>query len=67
MPPLLSAKFPCRSSFIDCGITDDDLVDLAACLDNIGRENITLLSLRFNQLTSLRADIFVGLGFITTL
>lgn len=32
-----------RSEFEDCGLTDDDLVDLAECFDNRGRDSITSL------------------------
>lgn len=45
-----------------CGITDDDLEEVAACLDAFGRGTITQLHLRYNFLTRIQADLFQGCG-----
>eukprot|EP00903_Cladosiphon_okamuranus_P008401 g8077.t1 len=45
-----------------CSITDDDVEEghLAACFDAVGRENITILAIHDNELTTLPSDIFDG-------
>lgn len=50
-----------------CGIEDDDLQDIARCLDDFGRETATRVSIRFNYLTTLSEDIFQGLGHVERL
>eukprot|EP00752_Nemacystus_decipiens_P004880 g4440.t1 len=44
----------------DCGLTDDDLVDLAECFDNRGRDSITSLNLNFNGFTYIPDGLFKG-------
>ncbi|CAM9729911.1 unnamed protein product, partial [Ectocarpus fasciculatus] len=53
----------------ECGITDEDVEggDLAACLDNAGRDLVVELSLYLNSLTTLPAGIFDGLTAVETL
>ena len=33
----------CPRSLDFCGLTDDDVADVARCLDNVGRRNIVML------------------------
>ncbi|CAM9421344.1 unnamed protein product, partial [Hapterophycus canaliculatus] len=47
-----------------CGITDDDLEDVATCLDVFGRDTATGVFLRFNYLTALPENIFQGMGHV---
>ncbi len=50
--------------FSYCGITNDDLQEVAACLDTFGRDNVTHLYLRYNYLTFVQTDLFHGLGHL---
>lgn len=47
-----------------CGITDDDLEDVATCLDVFGRDSATGVFLRFNYLTALPENLFQGMGHV---
>eukprot|EP00752_Nemacystus_decipiens_P014911 g13274.t1 len=47
-----------RMTLSSCGITDDDLQDLANCFDINGRQNIHSLDLSGNELTSLPGETF---------
>ncbi|CAN0183997.1 unnamed protein product, partial [Scytosiphon promiscuus] len=47
-----------------CGITDDDLEDVASCLDVFGRDTATGVYLRFNYLTALPENLFQGMGHV---
>lgn len=47
-----------------CGITDDDLEDVATCLDVFGRDDATSVFLRFNYLTALPENLFQGIGHV---
>lgn len=48
--------------FSYCGITDDNLDEVAACLDVFGRGSITHMYLRYNYLTTVQGDLFQGCG-----
>ena len=48
--------------FSYCGLTNDNLVEVADCLDVFGRDNVTRLYLRYNYLTFLQTDLFDGCG-----
>lgn len=50
-----------------CGIDDTDMGDVEMCLDVVGRETATRVSMRFNYLTVLPEDIFHGLGHVEEL
>ncbi|CAN0238534.1 unnamed protein product, partial [Pylaiella littoralis] len=52
---------------VGCGITDEDLDDLATCLDDAGREDIILLNLGSSALTTLPEGVFEGLTALETL
>eukprot|EP00903_Cladosiphon_okamuranus_P007850 g7592.t2 len=43
-----------------CGITDDDLMDLAECFDQRGRASITNLNINFNEFTYIPDELFKG-------
>lgn len=62
-----SDAYKCNTSgteidFSYCGITDEDLEEVAACLDVFGRANMSHLHLRYNILTRIQADLFQGCG-----
>lgn len=48
--------------FSFCGITDDNLEGVSACLDVFGRGALSHLHLSYNFLTRLQPDLFQGCG-----
>lgn len=53
--------------FWDCGLTDEDVDDLASCFDGVGRENIKILLLWGDEFTTLPEDIFDDLAAVEIL
>ncbi|CAM9735669.1 unnamed protein product [Pylaiella littoralis] len=46
--------------FSYCGLTDDSLDEVAACINVFGRDTVTHVYLRYNYLTAIPADLFEG-------
>ncbi|CAM9689857.1 unnamed protein product [Ectocarpus sp. 6 AP-2014] len=47
-----------------CGITDDNLEELAACMDVFGRDAVKEVRLGYNYLTTFSGDLFHGLTHV---